>query len=221
MTLRVDNSRASDLPPPSFEPLPHASSEPPAPLDPDAHTLADNLRRFVDAAREGQRAGRLAAVGGAVAGGGDIDAQRSARIRAFFDRLDVEVPVLAGEPGEARRVAVPFRMSHESDNSYYNRALLEALGSCAFAVRRGSRHRWTRDARADHRRWSSDLAARHPEEFAPQRAAEQVRNYLRSLGVGIDCAGSVQLALFDSHGLSPESGKAHFGLRTRLNEDLT
>ena len=56
-----------------------------------------------------------------------------------------------------------------------------------------------------------DLAARHPEEFAPQRGAEQVRNYLRSLGVGIDCAGAVQLALFDSHGLSPNRGERTFG----------
>jgi len=220
MTLRVDNSRTTDLPPPSFEPLPQASSEPPAPLDPDAHTLADNLRRFVDAAREGQRSGRLAAVDGAAVGGGDIDIQRSARLRAFFDRLDVEVPVLAGEPGEARRVAVPFRMSHESDNSYYHRALLQALGSAPSRNRAGL----VIAGRATPEQITEvvkDLAARHPEEFAPQRGAEQVRNYLRSLGVGIDCAGSVQLALFESRGLSPESGKAHFQLRTRLNEDLT
>jgi hypothetical protein len=222
MTLRVDTPRTApaDLPAPPFDLVPHKPSTAPAAQDPDAVTLADSLRRFVDAARAEEQAGKLAALGGVVAAPAEVDAQRSARIRAFFDRLDIEVPVLAGEPGETRRVAVPFRMSHPSDNSHYNTALLEALGSSPSRVRAGLviAGRATPEQLAGVVR---DLAERHPEAFAPERSAEDVRNYLREVGVGIDCAGSVQLALFDCHGLSPESGKAHFHLRTRLNEDLT
>jgi len=222
MTLRVDTTRTapSDLPVPHFDPVPHLPSEASPPADPDALTRAESLKRFVDAARAEQNAGRLAALGGVVASRPDVDAERSDRIRAFFGQLDVEVPVLAGEPGETRRVAVPFRMSHESDNAHYNAALLEALGSAPSRTRAGlviaGRGTPQQIAAVVH-----DLAQRHPAEFAPEKSAEQVRDYLRSVGVGIDCAGSVQLALFDSRGLSPESGKVRFGMRPRLNEDLT
>jgi hypothetical protein len=66
----------------------------------------------------------------------------------------------------------------------------------------------------------NDLARLHPEQFAPNRTAEDVRNYLRQNGVGIDCAGSVQLALLHLKGLSPGQGPK-LGLRARLDEDLT
>ncbi len=222
MALRVDTLRtaSADLPTPAFDGVRPAPSEAPGAPDPDAVLLGESLRRFVEAARTEERASKLAALGGVVASAAEVDAERSDRIRAFFDRLDVEVPVLAGEPGETRRVAVPFRMSHEIDNSEYNSALLEALGSSPSRGRAGLviAGRATPEQIAAVVR---DLAQRHPEEFAPERSAENVRNYLRGVGVGIDCAGSVQLALFDCHGLSPESGRAHFHLRTRLNEDLT
>jgi hypothetical protein len=65
-----------------------------------------------------------------------------------------------------------------------------------------------------------DLARLHPEEFAADRPAEDVRNYLRSKGVGIDCAGAVQLALLDLRGLPSDAGP-RLGLRRRLDEDLT
>jgi hypothetical protein len=222
MALRVDTTRTApaDLPVPAFDLVPPTPSKPPAAPDPDAVMLADSLRRFVDASRAEEKAGRLAALGSIVASPADVDAQRSARIRAFFDKLNVEVPVLAGEPGETRRVAVPFRMSHESTNAGYNAALLEALGSSPSRARAGL----VIAGRATPEQIGAvvrDLAELHPEEFGPDKSAEQVRNYLRDLGVGIDCAGSVQLALFESRGLSPESGKAHFGMRPRLNEDLT
>ena len=207
MTFRVDPRRLApaELTPRALDVMPHPREAPPAP-DPDAATLGDSLRRFVNATRATSTA--------------EIDAQRSDRIRAFFDRLDVEVPVLAGEPGQTRKVAVPFRMSHTFDNGYYNAALLEALGSSPSRVRAGL----VIAGRATPEQLGAvvrDLAELHPEEFGPDKSAEQVRNYLRDVGVGIDCAGSVQLALFDSRGFSPESGRVHFGLRQRLNEDLT
>src|SRR5689334_11202327 len=112
MTFRIDPSRLApaDLPAGALDVVPHPPREAPSAPDPDAATLADSLRRFVSATRASSTA--------------EIDAQRSDRIRAFFDRLDVEVPVLAGEPGQTRKVAVPFRMSHTFDNAYYNTALL-------------------------------------------------------------------------------------------------
>jgi hypothetical protein len=222
MTLRVETPRAApttDRPVPDLNHLPVPEPSPP-PADPDATTLADNLRRFVAASRAEDHAARATAVRAAPPSTAEIDAQRSQRIRAFYDRLDVQVPVLAGEPGEMRRVAVPFRMSHPNDNSEYNRALLEALGSSPSRVYSGLviAGRGTPEQIGAVVR---DLAQRHPEQFAPEKNAEQVRNYLRGVGVGIDCAGSVQLALCDARGLSPETGKARFGLRARLNEDLT
>ncbi len=222
MTLRVDPARTAPpaLPAPTFDPPPRPTGESPAAPNPDPLTLAENLRRFVEASRADDGSGRAVAPGRVVAPSASVDAEVSDRIRSFYNRLDVQVPVLAGEPGETRRVAVPFRMSHESDNAAMNAALLDALGSAPSRSRAGlviaGRATPGQLAGVVH-----DLAQRHPEEFAPSRSAEQVRDYLRSLGVGIDCAGSVQLALFDSRGFTPESGRAHFQLRTRLNEDLT
>jgi hypothetical protein len=219
MTLRVDSSPTSPverLPVPEFDP-PHPTITP-AP-DPDAATSDESLRRFIDASRE-QRSAHSGGVNASLVSTSDVDAQRAARIRSFFDRLDVEVPVLGGEPGETRHVAVPFRMSHPEDNAEYDRALLDALGSSPSRVNAGLvvAGRGTPEVISAVVR---DLAERHPEEFAADKKPEQVRHYLRSLGVGIDCAGSVQLALFESRGLSPEAGRAHFGLRARLNEDLS
>jgi hypothetical protein len=219
---RVETSPApaERLPPPAFDPPPRASDRPartPAP-DPDASTHDDDLRRFIDAARPQSKP--VAPSSTDTESAAEVNAQRSARIRAFYDRLDVQVPVLDGEPGETRRVAVPFRMSHPYDNAECNRALLEALGSAPSRVHAGLviAGRGTAEIISAVVR---DLAERHPEQFAPQRTSERVRRYLRSLGVGIDCAGSVQLALFESRGLSPEAGRAHFKLRARVNEDLS
>jgi hypothetical protein len=222
---RVETSPApaERLPPPAFDPPQRAPdapvSPPPSPRDPDAATHDDNLRRFIDSAHP-QSKPVARATSGSVESTAEIDAQRSARIRAFFDRLDVEVPMLVGEPGETRRVAVPFRMSHPNTNAEYNRALLDALGSAPSRAKAGLvvAGRGTPEIISAVVR---DLAERHPEQFAPGKKAEDVRHYLRSLGVGIDCAGSVQLALYASRGFSPEAGKEHFGLRARVNEDLT
>ena len=117
--------------------------------------------------------------------------------------------MLAGEPGEARRVCGAFPDVTRIRQCFVYNRLCSRRWWCAFAGPGWARYDWTRYARAD-RTGGWDLATRHPEEFAPQRDAEQVRNYLRSLGVGIDCAGSVQLALFEAHGLSPEWGSHTF-----------
>jgi hypothetical protein len=223
MPLTVDTSRtapAERLSVPPFEPRHPPNVPEPASLpDPDAATHAEGLRRFIDAARPPSKPSPPTRTESETSSA-QIDAQRSLRIRDFYDRLDVQVPVLTGEPGETRRVAVPFRMSHPNDNVEYNRALVDALGSAPSRVHAGLvvAGRGTPEIISSVVR---DLAARHPEQFASDRKPEQVRQYLRSLGVGIDCAGSVQLALFESRGLSPEEGKAHFGLRARLNEDLS
>jgi hypothetical protein len=220
MTLRVEPRRpdlSQDPPPDAAGPPPLPRESPPA-RDADALTHADNLRRFVDATQPEKTAGAQA--GAPTAGrAASSDTERTDRLRAFFDRFDVEVPVLAGEPGETRRVAVPFRMSHDDTGARY-RALLDALGAAPSRIRAGLvvAGRGTPEQIAA---IVNDLAVRHPEAFALDRAPEQVRDYLRSLGVGIDCAGSVQLALFASRGLTPDAGKVHFGLRERVNEDLT
>jgi hypothetical protein len=147
-----------------------------------------------------------------------LDAARAAKIRAFFRQFDIEVPVTGGAPGATRRVAVPFRISL---NAYarHAHALGVALGTAPSRPYLGL----VVSGRATPAQLSAvvrDLARLHPEEFALDRSAEDVRNYLRSNGVGIDCAGAVQLALLDLKGL-PANGGPRLGLRRRLDEDLT
>jgi hypothetical protein len=182
-------------------------------------TIDENLRNFIEAARAEERASELAQLGGALPSPADIDAQRGASIRAFFNRFDIEVPVLAGAPGETRRVAVPFRISLDDIEGHAKnlRRALEGAPSQRYVgyVVAG------RPTPEQLIAVVNDLARLHPEEFAPNKNAEDVRNYLRRNGVGIDCAGSVQLAFFDCHGLSPQAGRERFGLKIRLNEDLS
>jgi hypothetical protein len=115
-------------------------------------------------------------------------------------------------------VAVPFRISLDEYGAHA-RSLAIALGSAPSRSYLGL----VVSGRATPRQLGAvvrDLARLHPEEFAPDRSAEDVRNYLRSNGVGIDCAGTVQLALLDLKNL-PADGGPRLGLRRRLDEDLT
>jgi hypothetical protein len=147
-----------------------------------------------------------------------VDADRTRRIRAFFGRFAVDVPTSGGAPGETRKVAVPFRMSTDSFD-WHAKNLRLALASAPSRAYVGL----VVSGRATPDQLGAvvgDLARLHPEEFAIDRSAEDVRDYLRSNGVGIDCAGSVQLALLDLLGHRGDAGAA-LGLKRRLDEDLT
>src|SRR5258708_4646431 len=147
-----------------------------------------------------------------------IDADRTRRIREFFSRFAVDVPVAPGRAGATRKVAIPFRISIDS-YEWHAHNLQRALASAPSRSYLGLvvAGRATPDqlvAVVD------DLTRLHPEEFALDRSAEDIRNYLRSNGVGIDCAGSVQLALLDLLGYRADAG-TEIGLKRRLDEDLT
>jgi len=220
VTARIDPLRtAPDLAPDPPPILPPPRGPEPPSVETGVLTIDESLRNFIEVSRAERRASELAQLGGVVASPADIDAQRSARIRGFFNRFDIEVPVLAGPPGETRKVAIPFRISL-NDLEGHAANLRRALGSAPSKQYVG----YVVTGRATPEQLSAvvnDLARLHPEEFAPGKTREDVRNYLRTNGVGIDCAGSVQLAFFDCRGLTPEEGREKFGLKIRLNEDLT
>src|SRR4051812_38191419 len=194
MTSRIDAiATRPDLPldlPPILPPPSGSEPHPEGVL-----TIDENLRNFIEASLAEERAARLAQLSGALAVPADIDAQRRASIRAFFHRFDIEVPVLAGAPGETRKVAVPFRISLDDIEGHAGklRRALDGAPSQRFVgyVVAGRPTPEQLDAVVN------DLARLHPHEFAPNKTAEDIRRYLRKNGVGIDCAGSVQLAFFD------------------------
>jgi len=215
-SLRTERDPQFDLP--DFPASPGASPSALPPPEPFVPGLDEGLRAFVEASRAQQKASELAQVGGIVASPADVDAERTAHLRAFFSRFAIEVPVLEGAQGETRKVTVPFRIAL-NDIEGHTARLREALGSASSIKNAGlvAAGRATVDQLTV---VVNDLARLHPEEFGTRRTQEDVRNYLRTLGVGIDCAGSVQLALLDLHGLPPDAGPK-MGLKPRLLEDLT
>ncbi len=175
-----------------------------------------SLLNFIESSQSRPRPQELAAIG-PVRREAAVDAERAAKIRAFFSKFDIEVP-LAGAAGETRRVAVPFRISLNSFERHA-RNLTSELGSAPSRQYVGL----VVSGRATPQQLAAvvrDLARLHPDEFSPDRDAEDVRDYLRANGVGIDCAGAVQLALLDLKDLDADAG-SRLGLRRRLDEDLT
>jgi hypothetical protein len=219
MTSRIGSIRSEpDLRPDPPSTLP--TSPPSTPPDPGAGPLRvdESLWNFIEASRREQKSSELAKLGGVVPSPRDVDADRSANIRAYFGRFNIEVAVQGGAPGETRRVAVPFRIAPNAFDDHVKN-LRQALGASPAKEYVGL----VVAGRATPEQLSAvvnELARLHPEQFAPDRSAEDVRNYLRQNGVGIDCAGSVQLALLHLKGLSPNQG-AKLGLHRRLDEDLT
>jgi cell wall-associated NlpC family hydrolase len=231
MTFRVDPLRAPPetpvhLPPFPLPQGPRSPSASPHALDADAplsrepSARADaSLRYFIEAARAGRASSELAGIGAIVAAPADIDRERSQAIRAFFRRFTVEVPMLEGAPGETREIPIPFRIAFDAHDRH-SANLIRALGGAPSRAFVG----YVVAGRATPEQLAAvvkDLARLHPEEFSPAKSTEDIRSYLRTNGVGIDCAGSVQLALFDCRGLSPERGRQRFGLARRLDEDLS
>jgi hypothetical protein len=219
MTSRIGSIRSEpDLRPDPSSTLPtFPPSTPPAPGDGPLQ-VDESLWNFIEASRVEQKSSKLAQLGGVVPSPRDVDADRGANIRAYFGRFNIEVAVQGGAPGETRRVAVPFRIAPNAFDDHVKN-LRQALGSSPSKEYVGL----VVAGRATPEQLSAvvnELARLHPEQFATDRSAEDVRNYLRQNGVGIDCAGSVQLALLHLKGLSSNQGPK-LGLRQRLDEDLT
>lgn len=141
--------------------------------------------------------------------GNEADKARGESIQAFLGQYTMQV-------NGAPPFVVPFRMvQSQKELGVTTNALIKELGgngapgaSVAGYVAMGR-------ARPDEMKKVVDaLAARHPEKFtSPDRA----RTYLRQLGVGVDCAGFVQLALSRVHGGS----RPPFGLLDRGMENLS
>jgi hypothetical protein len=206
--IRPDGASSLDD---SGAPPPPPSPREPSAIDQGVLRVDESLRHFIAASSD--RARSTDEPGDAA-----VDTARAAQIRAFFSQFDVEVPITGGAPGQTRKVAVPFRISLNAFERHA-RNLAVALGQAPSRAYVGL----VVSGRATPAQLAAvvrDLARLHPAEFAADRAAEDVRNYLRSNGVGIDCAGAVQLALLDLQGLASDAG-ARLGLRRRLDEDLT
>jgi hypothetical protein len=147
------------------------------------------------------------------------DAKTGAAIASFYAGYTAHVK----GPNGSIDVPAPFRMvqgeNGKTDYAAKWGALAKAVGY------RGNEDKATaqiigsvvagRCTPAQYRQCVELLAKRHPEKF---ETTDGARAYLEDLGVGVDCAGSVQMCLRQTLG---DKAFERLGLRTLTNEDLS
>lgn len=203
-----------ELPPPRpAAPLANGGASPPEQAPTERLSADPALLRFVRDARAAERSGRLAQAGGIARSEASIDEERTARLRSFFASYSVRVE----GPNGPIDVVTPFGMNHGGDEVQRKASQLrDALGGDVRGLRIGLLCAG-RPSPHDVQKVATRLAALHPEEASDPVKFQAL---LRETGVGIDCAGVVQQALYASRGWQVPFEHGAFGLRPRLDEAL-
>jgi hypothetical protein len=139
------------------------------------------------------------------------DVETTRRIRDFYAQFDVEIP------SRGDRVATPFRINGDDTPECVSELRAKLKGDPAgrfieqVVVGRGTPAQIAQVIQA--------LDRRDPTLF--RGSPDSVRSELVRLGIGIDCAGSVQLGLFASRGLDEHTGPAALHFRNRLLDNFS
>jgi hypothetical protein len=192
--------RVEPAPPPSFEPAdpptPPASGRRTAPSIPEPPEWTARVLAFVAAVEAPKDA---------------KDVETTRRIRDFYAQFDVAIP------SRGDRVTIPFRINDDDTPECVRELAAKLRGDPAtrfieqVVVGRGTPDQITAIIQA--------LDRRDPTLF--RGSPDSVRAQLVRLGIGIDCAGSVQLALFASRGLDERSGPSTLHFRNRLLDNFS